>query len=151
MLPLKQNNSVEVRVDQVEDRILVVELLRLEQVQENAAVEGEFGEKHLRASRERQGWGGVLESLCRPGQIHRQTVPVGAESLVRDLEGFKIGERREGDILKQLLLLLLSSTPKKMSVECRLQVFLVEADPGRSELVAVLPSKAGRLHDTADD
>jgi len=28
---------------------------------------------------------------------------------------------------------------------------LVETDPGRTELVAVLPPKAGRLHDTADD
>jgi hypothetical protein len=38
-----------------------------------------------------------------------------------------------------------------MSVECRLQFFLVETDPCSAELVAVLPSKAGRLHDAADD
>jgi hypothetical protein len=151
MLPLKENNSVEVGVDQVENRVLVVELLRLEQVQENAAVEGEFGHEHLCASRKRQGWSGVLESLCRPGQVNRQTVPVGAESLVRDLEGFETRERREGDTLKQLLLLLLSGTPKEMCVECRLKFVLIETDPGRAELIAVLPSEAGSLHDAADD
>jgi hypothetical protein len=42
MLPLKQNNSIEVRVDQVENRVLVVELLGFEQVLENATVVGEF-------------------------------------------------------------------------------------------------------------
>jgi hypothetical protein len=151
MLPLKQNNSVEVRIDEVEDRVLIVELLRLEQMQENAAVEGEFGNKHLRASRKRQGWGGVLEGLSRPGQVHPQTVPLSAESFICDLEGFEVRKRRKGDALKQLLLLLLSSTPKKMSVEGLLQFVLVETDPGCAELVAVLPSEAGRLHDAADD
>jgi hypothetical protein len=42
MLPLKQNNSIEVRVDQVKNRVLIVELLGFEQVLENAAVVGEF-------------------------------------------------------------------------------------------------------------
>jgi hypothetical protein len=67
------------------------------------------------------------------------------------LEGFETRERREGDTLKQLLLLLLSGTPKEMCVECRLKFVLIETDPGRAELIAVLPSEAGSLHDAADD
>jgi hypothetical protein len=151
MLPLKQHNPVEVRVDEVQNCVLIVELLRLEQVQEHAAVKGEFSHEHLCAGRGSEGWGGVVESLCRPSQIHIQTVPVGAESFVCDLESLPVGERREMNVLEQLLLFLLSGTAQKMGVEGRLQIFLVHANPNSSKLVAVLPLEAGRLHHAAND
>jgi hypothetical protein len=47
MLTLKHDNAVKVGVDEVENRVLVVKLLGLEQMQEHAAVEGEFSHEHL--------------------------------------------------------------------------------------------------------
>jgi hypothetical protein len=38
-----------------------------------------------------------------------------------------------------------------MSIESRLQLLLVHTNPGLSELVAVLPREAGRLHNAAND
>jgi hypothetical protein len=90
MLPLKQNDPVEVRVDEVEHRVLVVKLLGLEQVQEHTAVGGEFGHEHLHTSGGSQRWGGVLEGFSCPGQVHCQTVPVSAERFIRDLERFEV-------------------------------------------------------------
>jgi hypothetical protein len=78
-------------------------------------------------------------------------VPIGAESLIRDLEGFEIREGWKRDLLKQLLLLLLSCPTQKMSVEGSLQLILVQADPGTPKFVAILPGEASSLHDTAND
>ena len=50
MLTLKQNDSIEVRVDEIENLVLVVKLLGLKQMQEHAAVGGEFGHEHLHPS-----------------------------------------------------------------------------------------------------
>jgi hypothetical protein len=67
------------------------------------------------------------------------------------LESLPVGERRERNVLEQLLLFLMSSTAQKVSVEGRLQLFLVHANPDLSKLVAILPLEAGRLHHTAND
>jgi hypothetical protein len=67
------------------------------------------------------------------------------------LESLPVGKRWEENVLEQLLLFLLSGTTQKMSVEGRLQLILVHANPNLSKLVAVLPLEAGRLHHAAND